>query len=102
MNLWLQAIYLIASSKKGISSNQLHRTLGVNLKTAWFMHHRIREAMRFDNSELFGRGGGDVKVDETFNGKDATRDPKRRKADTTTSAKCSRWLTGTPERLRAW
>ena len=44
--LWLQAFYLIAGSKKGISSNQLHRTLGVTLKTAWFMGHRIREAMR--------------------------------------------------------
>ena len=46
MNLWLQAIHLLCSSKKGISSNQLHRTLGVTLKTAWFMSHRIREAMR--------------------------------------------------------
>ena len=46
LRLWLQAIFLIASSKKGISSNQLHRTLGVTLKTAWFMSHRIREAMR--------------------------------------------------------
>src|SRR6476659_901536 len=46
MHIWLQAFYLIAGSKKGISSNQLHRTLGVTLKTAWFMSHRIREAMR--------------------------------------------------------
>lgn len=46
LNLWLQAIYLMCSSKKGISSNQLHRTLGVTLKTAWFMSHRIREAMK--------------------------------------------------------
>src|SRR5262249_18199994 len=45
MRLWLQAIFLIASSKKGISTNQLHRTLGVTLKSAWFMSHRIREAM---------------------------------------------------------
>ncbi len=44
--MWLQAIYLIGVGKKGISSNQLHRTLGVTLKTAWFMSHRIREAMR--------------------------------------------------------
>lgn len=48
MRLWLQAIYLISSSKKGISSHQLHRTLGVTLKTAWFMSHRIREAMKSD------------------------------------------------------
>ncbi len=46
MHLWLQAIFLMSSSKKGISSNQLHRTLGVTLKTAWFMSHRIRETMR--------------------------------------------------------
>ena len=46
LRLWLQAIYLLASSKKGISSNQLHRTLGITLKCAWFMSHRIREAMR--------------------------------------------------------
>jgi transposase-like protein len=42
LHIWLQAIFLIASSKKGISANQLHRTLGVTLKTAWFMGHRIR------------------------------------------------------------
>jgi hypothetical protein len=46
MRFWLQAMYLLCSSKKGISSNQLHRTLGVTLKTAWFMSHRLREAMR--------------------------------------------------------
>jgi transposase-like protein len=46
MHLWLQAMFLLCSSKKGISSNQLHRTLGVTLKTAWFISHRIREAMR--------------------------------------------------------
>ncbi|UZK68658.1 IS1595 family transposase [Sphingomonas sp. S1-29] len=68
MHLWLQAMYLIAGSKKGISSNQLHRTLGVTLKTAWFMSHRIREAMRSDNGDMFGTGGGIVEVDETFIG----------------------------------
>lgn len=68
MNLWLQAIYLMCASKKGISSNQLHRTLGVTLKTAWFMSHRIREAMRDDGSVNFGAGGGVVEVDETFIG----------------------------------
>ncbi len=68
MNIWVQAIYLMCSSKKGISSNQLHRTLGVTLKTAWFMSHRIREAMRGDNSVDFGNDGGVVEVDETFIG----------------------------------
>ena len=68
MCLWLQAIYLMCASKKGISSNQLHRTLGVTLKTAWFMSHRIREAMRSDGTVNFGFGGGVVEVDETFIG----------------------------------
>lgn len=67
MNIWLQAMYLIAGSKKGISSNQLHRTLGVTLKTAWFMSHRIREAMRSEGG-VFGAGGGIVEADETFIG----------------------------------
>ena len=68
MNVWLQAIYLMCASKKGISSQQLHRTLGVTLKTAWFMSHRIREAMRSDSPAGFGSGGGVVEVDETFIG----------------------------------
>ena len=69
MRLWLQAMYLIAGSKKGISSNQLHRILGVTLKTAWFMSHRIREAMRSgDLAVPFGTGGGAVEVDETYIG----------------------------------
>lgn len=68
LHIWLQAIYLIAGSKKGISSNQLHRTLGVTLKTAWFMSHRIREAMRQGGFAPFGSDGGIVEVDETFIG----------------------------------
>jgi hypothetical protein len=69
LNVWLQAILLIASSKKGISSHQLQRTLGVTLKTAWFLSHRIREAMRTGDIDLFGSDGGVVEVDETFIGK---------------------------------
>ena len=70
MRLWLQAISFLCASKKGISSNQLHRTLGITLKSAWFMSHRIREAMRGGELAPFGSGGGDVEVDETFIGKD--------------------------------
>lgn len=70
MQLWLQAIFLISSSKKGISSNQLHRTLGVTLKSAWFMTHRIREAMKDTSTDLFGTNGGTVEADETFIGRD--------------------------------
>ncbi|HXG99655.1 MAG TPA: IS1595 family transposase [Sphingomicrobium sp.] len=69
LHIWLQAMYLIAGSKKGISSNQLHRTLGVTLKTAWFMSHRIREAMRSGDLAPFGSNGGAVEVDETYIGK---------------------------------
>jgi transposase-like protein len=68
LHLWLQAIFLLASSKKGISSNQLHRTLGVTLKTAWFMSHRIREAMRDGVLSPLGGQGKTVEVDETYFG----------------------------------
>src|ERR1700720_4152179 len=54
MRHWLQAIFLLSSSKKGISSNQLHRTLGCTLKTAWFISHRIRLAMAAVGIELMG------------------------------------------------
>lgn len=77
MHIWLQAMYLIAGSKKGVSSNQLHRTLGITLKSAWFLSHRIREAMRSGDLTPFGSGGGVVEVDETFIGKLAGV-PKRR------------------------
>jgi transposase-like protein len=65
LHLWLQAIMLVAGSKKGISANQLHRTLGVTLKTAWFMGHRIRHAMDGQAGQLMGSDGGVVKADET-------------------------------------
>lgn len=81
LNLWLQAIYLMTSSKKGISSHQLHRTLGVTVKTAWFMSHRIREAMRDDSSVDFGAGGGTVEVDETFIGHQYKKSPAARGGD---------------------
>jgi transposase-like protein len=79
LHIWLQAIFLVASSKKGISANQLHRTLGVTLKTAWFMGHRIREAMRSGGLSPFGSDGGAVEVDETFIGNDRTIKPKGQK-----------------------
>src|ERR1700730_7709856 len=66
MHYWLQAAYLMCSSKKGISSNQLHRTLGVTLKTAWFISHRLREAMRVIGVEPMGGAGEIVEADETF------------------------------------
>ena len=65
----LQAVHLIVSSKKGISSHQLSRILEVQYKSAWFLAHRIREAMRSgDLAVPFGSGGGAVEVDETYIG----------------------------------
>jgi transposase-like protein len=72
LHIWLQAVALLTASKKGISSNQLHRTLGVTLKTAWFMSHRIREAMRDGSLRPMGGGGGIVEADETYYGKRTT------------------------------
>jgi transposase-like protein len=69
LRLWLQAVHLMASSKKGISSNQLHRVLGVTLKTAWFMSHRVREAMRVLGMEPLGGEGVPVEADETYIGR---------------------------------
>jgi transposase-like protein len=71
LHVWLQAMYLIAGSKKGISSNQLARTLGLTVKTAWFLSHRIREAMREGGLAPFGADGGAVEVDETYIGRKA-------------------------------
>jgi transposase-like protein len=69
LHIWLQAFYLMASSKKGVSSHQLHRALGVTYKTAWFLSHRIREAMR--NGGIVSPMGGEgsiVEADETYFG----------------------------------
>ena len=66
LHVWLQAVYLLCSSKKGISSKQIERMLGVTYKTAWFMTHRIREAMASSPDGLLGGGGGTVEADETY------------------------------------
>ena len=77
MTKWLQAIYLMTASKKGVSAHQLHRTLEITYKTAWFLEHRIREAMASGDLTAFGSGGGIVEVDETFIGR-IKGAPKRR------------------------
>jgi transposase-like protein len=77
LRTWLQAIYLMCASKKGISSNQLHRTLGITLKSAWFMSHRIREAMRGGDLAPFGNNGGTIEADETFLWNDPEKPVKR-------------------------
>ena len=65
----LQAVYLLCCSKKGISSHQLHRVLGITYKAAWFLSHRIREAMRDGSLTPMGGAGGIVEADETYIGR---------------------------------
>jgi transposase-like protein len=70
LHKWLLATHLMVSSKKGISAMQLHRNLGFgSYRTAWFMAHRIREAMKSDDTTPMGQGGGDVFADETYFGR---------------------------------
>lgn len=67
LHKWLLASFLICSSKKGMSAHQLHRTIGVTYKTAWFMAHRLREAMTGSSvAGPLGSTGGPVEVDETY------------------------------------
>ena len=82
LHKWLQAIHLMCSSKKGISSNQLHRVLEITLKSAWFLSHRIREAMRSGELDPMGGEGKTVEADETYFGDKAvvTKRTKRGKS----------------------
>src|SRR3954470_23312826 len=68
LHKWLQAMFLMASSKKGVSANQLHRALGVSLQTGWFIGHRLREAMRDGSLAPLGGAGKSVEADETYLG----------------------------------
>src|SRR3954453_4347832 len=92
LHKWLQAIHLLCASKKGISSHQLHRMLGISLKSAWFLSHRIREAMRDGSLGPLGGGhgfGNAVEVDETFIGRRRAAPPPR--APPATSTRFSGW-----------
>src|SRR5579864_5261938 len=81
---WWMATFLLCASKKGISSHQVSRTLGVTYKTAWFMTHRIREAMKDGLLGQIGGSGVTVEADETY----LSESPKTRKpAGTTKHAK---------------
>lgn len=73
---WLMAVHLMCASKKGISAHQLHRMLGVTYKTAWFMAHRIREAMK-EPEGIMGAGGGTIEADEAYIGRKAGVPKKR-------------------------
>jgi hypothetical protein len=65
---WLPAVWIITSAKNGVSSYELSRSLGVTQKTAWFMLHRIREALRNGSLLKIGNDGGPVEIDETYIG----------------------------------
>jgi len=75
LHKWLLAVDLMSASKKGISAHQLHRMLGITYKSAWFMAHRIREAMKGSETGPLGGEGKHVEADETFLG----RKPGRKK-----------------------
>lgn len=70
---WLLAIHLLSSSKKGMSAHQLHRMLGVTYKSAWFLAHRIREAMMDGKPAPMGGEGSAVQADETYYGNTSKR-----------------------------
>lgn len=69
LNKWLIAFHLAAASKKGFSAHQLHRTLKITYKSAWFLFHRVREAMRTGGLDPLGGEGKIVEADETYLGK---------------------------------
>jgi transposase-like protein len=76
LHKFLQAVYLLCCSKKGCSSHQLHRVLGITYKSAWFLSHRIREAIRDGSLAPLGGSGKTVEIGETAHGKVASA-PKR-------------------------
>jgi transposase-like protein len=93
LNKWLMGFYLMSSSKKGMSAHQLHRSLDVTYKTAWFLAHRIREAMRAGGlAAPMGGNGGIVEADETYYGK--VEPAKRRTTTTRGSAFTKRGTSG--------
>jgi transposase-like protein len=80
LNKWVLAFRLMASSKKGMSAHQMHRTIKVTYKTAWFMCHRIREAMRDDDLPKMGGEGEIIESDEAYWGpKDQDTTPMMRR-----------------------
>lgn len=72
MRIWLQTIYMMCSNKKGISTQQLHRTFGGSMTTAWFLGHRVRQAMKLLDAEPMGGIGFTIEGDETYIGRKST------------------------------
>lgn len=83
LHKWLLAFHLFTASKKGFSAHQLHRTLGITYRSAWFMAHRIREAMRAGGLAPLGGNGKIVEADETYYG----NVPKAKRPTKTTSGR---------------
>src|SRR6185437_15301719 len=79
LNKWLMGFYLLNASKKGMSAHQLHRALNLDYKSAWFMCHRIREAMRAGGLGPLGGGGKIVEADETYYGN--VEEPRTKRKD---------------------
>lgn len=69
LSKWLAALFLLTASKKGVSAHQVHRSLGISYKSAWFMMHRLREAMRQGGLAPIGGAGKTVEIDETSSGR---------------------------------
>ena len=97
LHKWVLANHLMCSSKKGMSALQLQRTIGVTYKTAWFMFHRLREAMAGNDTGMMGGGGGIVEADETFWG-----NSPRSKAATETKSALGISMVRTNKRLSPW
>jgi transposase-like protein len=69
LSKWLAALFMMTASKKGVSAHQIHRSLGISYKTAWFLCHRLREAMRSGGLSPMGGSGKTIEADETFIGR---------------------------------
>jgi transposase-like protein len=99
LHKWMMGFYLMCASKKGISAHQLHRSLGITYQSAWFMCHRIREAMKDGGIVPMGGGPGSVvEADETYFG--PIEEEKRRSKTTTGRAFTKRGRSG-PSNKRA-
>ena len=81
LSKWLAALFLMVSSKKGVSAHQVHRMLGISYKSTWFMMHRLREAMRTGGLEPLGSGGKTVEADETYFGDVEEPTPSKQRQD---------------------
>jgi len=68
LSKWLAALFMLTASKKGVSAHQIHRSLGISYKSAWFMMHRLREALRTGGLAPMGGSGRVVEADETYIG----------------------------------